>query len=78
LHEEGFTLHGALYEFEAKYVEQALEEAGGSVTQAARLLGIPYQSLTNMLKTRHRLLLKKRTPAKRRRRSLFKTERDAK
>jgi tetratricopeptide (TPR) repeat protein len=78
LYDEGFTLHGASSEFEAKYIEQALEEAGGSVTKAARLLGIPYQSLANMLKTRHRRLLKKRTPARRRRRSIFKTGRDAK
>lgn len=67
-----------MHEFEAKFIKQALEEAGGSVTQAARLLGIRYQSLTNMLRTRHRRLLKKRTPAKRRKRSIFRVERDAK
>jgi len=78
LPDEGFTLYGAVHEFEAKFIEQALEDAGGSVTQAARLLGIRYQSLINLLKTRHRSLIKKRTPAKRRKRSIFRVERDAK
>jgi len=78
LHDEGFTFHGAVHEFEAKFIEQALEEAGGSVTKAARLLGISYQSLITLLDTRHGRLYKKRTPPKRRKRSILRTDGDAK
>jgi tetratricopeptide (TPR) repeat protein len=70
--EKGFTLYNAVHEFEAKLIEQALEQAGGSVTGAARLLGIHRQSLTAMLDNRHAGLLKKRTPAVKRRRSIIK------
>jgi tetratricopeptide (TPR) repeat protein len=72
IHDKDFSLYGAVHDFEAKFIEQALEEAQGSVTLAADLLGIRHQSLTNMLATRHKKLLKKRTPAKRRGRSIFK------
>jgi tetratricopeptide (TPR) repeat protein len=40
----------------------ALENAKGSVVRAARSLGISYQALTYMLNTRHKDLLKERTP----------------
>jgi hypothetical protein len=43
-------------------IKAALEQANGSVTQAARSLGISFQALTYMLNTRHKDLLKKRTP----------------
>ncbi|HEV2708054.1 MAG TPA: helix-turn-helix domain-containing protein [Pyrinomonadaceae bacterium] len=72
IHDKDFSLYGAVYDFEAKFIEQALDEAQGSVTLAAELLGIRHQSLTNMLMTRHKNLLKKRTPAKKRGRSIFK------
>lgn len=58
-----------------KYIEMALEEAGGSVTTAARLLGIGHQSLTSLIETRHGRLLKKRKPAKKRRRSIIRKKR---
>jgi DNA-binding NtrC family response regulator len=74
LHDKNFTLNGAVSELEAKFIEQALEKAGGSVTGAARLLGIAHQTLTTMLETRHKRLLKKRTPAKKRLRSIIKKE----
>jgi tetratricopeptide (TPR) repeat protein len=77
LHDEGFTLHGAVHDFEAKFIEQALREAEGSVTKAARLLGIGYQSLTNLLNTRHRRLRKLRTPPQKRKRSIFRLDREA-
>ncbi|MGB8508462.1 MAG: helix-turn-helix domain-containing protein [Pyrinomonadaceae bacterium] len=70
--DKNFTLHGAVHDFEAKFVEQALEESGGRVTHAARLLGITHQSLALLLKTRHKRLLSKRTPPKRRLRSILK------
>ena len=47
-------------------IKDALEKAKGSVTYAARSLGLSYQALTYMLNTRHKDLLKYRTPARRR------------
>jgi tetratricopeptide (TPR) repeat protein len=70
LHDKDFSLQGAIYDIEAKFIEQALSEADGSVTRAAKLLGMRYQSLSNLLNTKHKRLLKKRTPAKKRRRSI--------
>lgn len=72
LRDKDFSLYGAVRDLEAKLIEQALEEAGGSVTRAAKLLGLSHQSLIAMLNARHRGLLKKRTP--RRRRSIIKKE----
>ena len=72
LRDRNFNLYSALREFEARLIEQSLEEAGGSVTKAARLLGMRYQTFTNLLNTRHKKLLKKRTPAKKRKRSIIK------
>ncbi|MBA3242396.1 MAG: hypothetical protein H0T60_14290 [Acidobacteria bacterium] len=72
LNDKNFTLNGVVTELEAKFIEQALEKSGGSVTGAARLLGISHQSLTTMLETRHKRLLQKRTPAKKRRKSITK------
>ena len=45
----------------------ALEKANGSVTRAARSLGISVQALNYMLNTRHKDLLKNRTPVRHRR-----------
>jgi hypothetical protein len=72
LHDKNFTLNGAVSELEAKFIEQALDEAGGSVTGAARMLGIAHQTLTALLETRHKRLLRKRTPPKKRKRSIVK------
>jgi len=47
-------------------IKVALENAKGSVVHAARSLGISFQSLTYMLNTRHKDLLKYRTPVRRR------------
>lgn len=71
LSEHNFSLQGAIHDLEARFVEQALEETRGSITHAAKLLGIARQSLVNMLKTRHRKLAGKRTPARKRRRSII-------
>jgi tetratricopeptide (TPR) repeat protein len=76
LHDKNFTLHGAVHEFEAKIIEQALEEAGGSVTRAAKLLGITHQTFTSMLDRRHKKLQAKRTPRERRLRSIIKEPKD--
>jgi tetratricopeptide (TPR) repeat protein len=69
-----FSLFGAVREFEAKLVEQALDEAEGSVTKAAKLLGVRHQSLISILNARHKRLLKKRTPAEKRRKSIIKKD----
>lgn len=71
LHDKDFSLYAAVHDFESKFIEQALEEAGGSVTRAAKLLGLGHQSFINILNNRHRQLLKKRTPRKRRLRSIL-------
>ena len=52
--------------FEHDLIKHALDSSQGSVTFAARSLGIPYQSLAYMLETRHKDLLKERTPIRRR------------
>ncbi len=51
---------------EHELIEGALDATEGSITYAARRLGIPHQTLNYMLETRHRDLLQKRTPGRRR------------
>ena len=72
LHDKHFSLYGAVQDLEAKLIGQALEASGGSVTHAARLLGLTHQTLTSMLEGRHKLLQEKRTPARKRLRSIIK------
>ena len=71
LRDRNFSLFSAVREFEARLVEQALDESDGSVTSAARLLGLKYQTFTSLLNKRHKELLTKRTPPKRRLRSII-------
>jgi DNA-binding protein Fis len=68
---EGFNMYEVVQDFEARLIERALEEAGGSVTKAARLLGLTHQTLGTILNTRHKSLAGKRTPVRRRLRSIF-------
>ena len=70
-----FKLPKAVIKYEAKWIERALADAGGSVTRAAKRLGMSYQALVYLLETRHRKLLPARTPAKKRRRSIIKKKR---
>ena len=53
---------------EHEVIKLALEQAKGKVSQAARSLGISHQSLIYMLRTRHKDLLKDRTPVRHRKR----------
>jgi tetratricopeptide (TPR) repeat protein len=70
LGDKDFHLTKLAHAYEAKFIEQALERAGGIVTRAAKLLGFKHHgSLTNLLKRRHKNLTPKRTPAKQRKRS---------
>jgi len=48
-----------------------LEKAGGSVTRAARLLGVTHQGLAFIINGRHSDLMSARTPVKRRRKSII-------
>lgn len=68
----GFSLPKVLRAYEARFIEGALEAEEGSVTRAAKRLGLSHQSLIRILETRHRRLLPKRTPPISRRRSLIK------
>jgi hypothetical protein len=72
LGDPGFTMYGAVHEFEARIIERALEAADGSVTHAARVLGLSHQTLGTILNTRHKHLATKRTPVRRRLRSIIK------
>ena len=68
----GSDLNEEMHRHEAKLIKQALIRAQGSVTQAARLLGISYQNLGHILKTRHKELNSLRTPVRRRFKSRIK------
>jgi tetratricopeptide (TPR) repeat protein len=72
---EDFTMYGAVHEFEARLIEQALLEGAGSVTKAARLLGLTHQTLGTILNTRHKRLADKRTPVRKRLRSIIRKPR---
>ena len=58
--------------YEGNLIGQALKVSNGSVTRAARMLGITHQGLAFILNGRHKDLLASRTPVKRRRRSIIK------
>jgi DNA-binding NtrC family response regulator len=68
---EGFSLDAEVLRYESSLIRQALEMAGGSVTRAARLLGVTHQGLAFILNGRHSDLLSIRTPVKRRRKSII-------
>ena len=72
LGDEGFTLFDAVHEMEARLIARALDEAEGSVTRAAAMLGLRHQTFLAMLNTRHQQLMDKRKPRGRRRRSIIK------
>ena len=72
LQDKNFSFYGAVHELEARLIEQALELEEGSLTRAAKRLGLKHQSLAHMLRARHARLLPKRTPAIPRRRSIIK------
>lgn len=67
----GFSLDAEVLRYEGNLIRKALEESGGSVTRAARLLGVTHQGLAFILNGRHSDLMSIRTPVKRRRRSII-------
>ena len=72
----GIEAKGALKEtiryYEGQLIRQALKKAKGSVTHAARLLGLQHQALIYLIEHRHKDLLSQRTPKLKRRRSIIK------
>ena len=64
-----FSWREVMRRYEAHFIELALRDAAGSVTEAARLLGMKhYQSLSALLHKRHRNLLHARSAIVRRKR----------
>lgn len=72
LRDKNFSFYGAVHELEARLIEQALEEKGGSVTRAAKLLGLKHQTLIAMINKRHKVLQTKRVMPEKRLRSIIK------
>jgi tetratricopeptide (TPR) repeat protein len=68
---QDYSLETEVLSYEANLIRQALEATGGSVTRAARLLGVTHQGLAFILNGRHKDLLAIRTPVRRRRRSII-------
>lgn len=72
---EGITHDTSLEEqvlrYEADLIRHALQASDGSVTRAARLLGVTHQGLAFILNGRQKNLLSSRKPAKPRRRSII-------
>lgn len=52
--------------FESSVIREALAKANGSLTRAAALLSMSYQALAYILESRHKDLLKERSPIRRR------------
>jgi molybdenum-dependent DNA-binding transcriptional regulator ModE len=69
--DEYFTLPETVLKYEARFIEQALNEEG-SISQAAQRLGLSHQTPGTMLNTRHRNLRTKRSPAISRRSNIIK------
>jgi len=67
----GCSLENEVLRYEGELIQQALEASSGSVTRAARMLGITHQGLAFILNGRHKALLTVRTPVRRRRKSIF-------
>lgn len=65
------TLEEQVLRYEGELIRQALEAAEGSITRAARTLGVTHQGLAFILNGRQKKLLPSRKPAKPRRRSII-------
>ena len=57
---------------ESSLIKQALDQANGSVTRAARILGLTHQGLCYIINHRHKNLLASRAPIRVRRKSVIK------
>jgi len=65
------SLEAQVLSYEGELIKRALEASEGSITRAARLLGVTHQGLAFILNGRQRNLLPARKPAKPRRRSII-------
>lgn len=72
---EGYSLEDEVVRYEGELIKRALEAEKGSVTRAARLLGVTHQGLAFILQGRQKNLLHVRKPVQRRRRSILGTAR---
>jgi tetratricopeptide (TPR) repeat protein len=70
LSEADFSLYKSLHNYESRFIEAALKRTGGRISQAAKMLGLSHQTLSNILKNRHSKLQSKRLPPSTRRRSI--------
>lgn len=61
-----------VHKCESELIRHALDESAGSVTRAARLLGLTHQGLCYIINHRHQQLLTARAPIRVRRKSLIK------
>lgn len=59
-------LQAEVLRYEGTLIRQALGKVSGSVTRAAALLGMSYQGLAYIIQSRHKDLLKERSPIRRR------------
>lgn len=71
LSDSNFALKKALQSYEARFIEAALKRSGGKISQAASMLGLSHQTLSNILKYRQNNLQDKRLPPTLRRRSII-------
>lgn len=67
----GCSFEEEVLNYEASLIKLAFENASGSVTRAARLLGVTHQRLCSMLQGRHKNLPLAKKPAQRRKRSIM-------
>jgi len=65
------SLEEQVLRYEGELIRSALQASDGSVTRAARLLGVTHQGLAFILNGRQKNLLSSRKPAKPRRRSII-------
>ena len=65
------SLETLVLRYEGELIKHALEASDGSITRAARLLGVTHQGLAFILNGRQKNLLPARKPAKPRRRSII-------
>jgi tetratricopeptide (TPR) repeat protein len=63
-------LQAEVLKFEASLIRQALAQANGSVTRAAKALKMTYQGLAYVIGSRHKDLIKERSPIRRRSRQV--------
>ena len=67
----GCSFEEEVLSYEASLIKLALETAKGSVTSAARLLGVTHQRLCAMIQGRHKNLQLAKKPAQKRKRSVI-------